>query len=125
MFAAILILAFLSTIIKAVDNLVVSFAVFATAHKFAFAIFAANFLNLIYLGSSPAAAPYVLSSKASTGIYFGYFLIVLPLLAYLGAAVLAEVEKSEAKADSAELSSAPLSNTAPIYPTTVKTFTPL
>jgi ubiquinol-cytochrome c reductase cytochrome b/c1 subunit len=125
MFAAILILAFLSTIIKAVDNLVVSFAVFATAHKFAFAIFAANFLNLIYLGSSPAAAPYVLSSKASTGIYFGYFLIVLPLLAYLGTAVLAEVEKGEAKADSAELSSTPLSNTTPIYPAPVKTSTPL
>jgi hypothetical protein len=36
MFAAILVLAFLANIIKAVDALVVSFAVFATAHKLAF-----------------------------------------------------------------------------------------
>ena len=50
----------------------------------------------MYLGSSPAAAPYVISSKVSTGIYFGYFLIVLPLLAYLSKEVLAEVEKKEA-----------------------------
>lgn len=104
MFAAILVLAFLGPIVKAVDSCVVSFAAFALPHKVAVGIFYANFINLIYLGSSPAAAPYVISSKASTGIYFGYFLLVLPLLAYLNSEVLAEVEKSEDKAETNAIS---------------------
>jgi hypothetical protein len=34
----------------------------------------------MYLGSNPAAAPYVLSSKFFTISYFAYFLLVLPIL---------------------------------------------
>ena len=104
MFAAIGVLAFLKPIVtESVKGHVASFAAFATAHKIAFGIFCANFINLIYLGSSPAAAPYVISSKASTGIYFGYFLIVLPLLAFLNKEVLAEAEKMEVKAEVTKL----------------------
>lgn len=112
MFAAILVLAFLKNIIATVDKIAVSFSAFATAHKIAFGVFAANFVNLIYLGSSPAAAPYVVSSKVSTGVYFGYFLLILPLLAFLNKAVLAEAEKVEVKAETIKpVSTKILSNT--------------
>lgn len=97
MFAAILILALIGLITKAVNNVTAAFAVFSAPHKVACSIFFANFINLILLGSSPAAAPYVISSKAATGIYFGYFIIVLPLLAFLGNEVLAASEKTEVK----------------------------
>lgn len=70
MFAAIIVLVFLGPIVKTVDSNVVSFSPFASLHKVLVGIFYANFLNLIYLGSSPAAAPYIISSKTSTGIYF-------------------------------------------------------
>jgi len=37
------------------------------------------FLILIFLGSNPAAAPYVLSSKIFTICYFLYFLLFVPI----------------------------------------------
>jgi len=44
-------------------------------------MFAAVFLTLMFLGCNPAAAPYVVSSKVFTVLYFAYFLVVLPGLA--------------------------------------------
>jgi hypothetical protein len=73
-------------------------------------------MNLIYLGSSPAAAPYIISSKSSTGIYFGYFLVVLPLLALLNTEVLEEAEVEEAKTDSVKLAPVETSSTSVTTP---------
>jgi hypothetical protein len=41
----------------------------------------------MFLGSRAAAAPYVVTSKIFTILYFAYFLLVLPLVGYLGQAL--------------------------------------
>jgi len=38
----------------------------------------------MFLGSRAAAAPYVITSKVFTILYFAYFLLVLPLVGLLG-----------------------------------------
>src|SRR5690606_29678073 len=46
-------------------------------------LFILNFLLLGYLGAAPAEGIYVLLAKFATAYYFGYFLIILPLLGRL------------------------------------------
>ena len=46
----------------------------------------------MYLGSSPAAAPYVVSSKVSTVFYFVYLLLVIPGLGAMSNELLKEAE---------------------------------
>jgi quinol-cytochrome oxidoreductase complex cytochrome b subunit len=53
--------------------------VYSSAAKIQYAWFLTIFLTLIFLGSNPAAAPYVLASKLFTIGYFLYFLIIIPL----------------------------------------------
>jgi len=48
-----------------------------------FWIFAINAVALGYLGAMPAEGWYVIFSRICTAIYFGYFLVVLPLLGFL------------------------------------------
>jgi len=43
----------------------------------------------MFLGSRAAAAPYVAASKLFTGLYFAYFLLVLPGLARLSETLVA------------------------------------
>ena len=64
------------------------FAAFSSAHKVMFWLFAGVFLTLMFLGSRAAAAPYVISSKIFTALYFAYFLIGLPTLAWFNEATL-------------------------------------
>ena len=44
--------------------------------NFAFWIFAANFLFLMYLGACPVESPYIVLGQISTLIYFGYFILL-------------------------------------------------
>lgn len=55
-------------------------SVYSSALKVKYAWFIMIFLTLIFLGSNPAAAPYVMSSKIFTILYFFDFLIVTPIL---------------------------------------------
>lgn len=48
--------------------------------KVAFYIFVANFLVLMVLGAKHVESPFIEFGQISTVIYFGYFLIVLPLI---------------------------------------------
>ncbi len=48
--------------------------------KVAFWIFAINAIFLGWLGGKPAEGQYVLMSRIGTAYYFGYFLVILPLL---------------------------------------------
>lgn len=43
-------------------------------------LFLVNFIVLAYLGAQPAEGIYVILAKICTAYYFGYFLIILPLL---------------------------------------------
>lgn len=43
-------------------------------------VFVLNFIMLTYLGAQPAEGIYVVLSKIGTAFYFGYFLIILPIL---------------------------------------------
>jgi quinol-cytochrome oxidoreductase complex cytochrome b subunit len=51
-------------------------------HQIAFALFVVVFLSLMFLGSNPAAEPFVFWSKIFTCLYFAYFLYIIPLLIY-------------------------------------------
>jgi hypothetical protein len=37
----------------------------------------------MFLGSNPAAAPFIIFSKFFTFLYFSYFLIILPFLTFI------------------------------------------
>jgi hypothetical protein len=47
-----------------------------------------NFGGLIYIGSSPAEAPYVLAGQICTSFYFLYFIVIIPLLPFCELAAL-------------------------------------
>lgn len=47
----------------------------------------------MFLGSRAAAAPYVAASKLFTGLYFAYFLLILPGLARLSETLTAPAVK--------------------------------
>nr|BBI37447.1 apocytochrome b [Placozoa sp. H9 HM-2017] len=52
--------------------------------KFFFWFFVGDFIILTWIGSAPAGAdPYVLIGRIATIFYFGYFLVLVPLLGYL------------------------------------------
>lgn len=46
--------------------------------KAAFWAFVTNFFLLMFLGSQHVESPYIELGRARTGIYFAYFLIVVP-----------------------------------------------
>lgn len=45
-----------------------------------FWLFVANFIMLMYLGGKPVEAPFEGLGQISTGLYFSYFIIVVPLI---------------------------------------------
>ncbi|MFZ6763094.1 MULTISPECIES: cytochrome b [Acetobacterales] len=49
--------------------------------KWLFLLWTVNFFVLMYCGGMPAEEPYVTVSRFATAYYFGYFLVILPLLA--------------------------------------------
>lgn len=82
MFLSILLLFSLPAVVNwAACKRQVTLAPYSDAYKICFWFFVGIFFTLIFLGSNPAAAPYVLCSKFFTLAYFFYFLIVLPHLA--------------------------------------------
>lgn len=48
--------------------------------KIAYVLFIANFVFLGYLGSKPAEGLYVMLARFATLFYYGYFLVILPIL---------------------------------------------
>jgi len=56
---------------------------FRPISKIMFYIFVVNFLILLSLGAKHVESPYVELGQISTIIYFGYFLIGLPLISIL------------------------------------------
>jgi len=76
MFAAIAVLAFLPWL----DTSKVKSTAYRPMHKQFFWAFVAVCLILGWLGSKPAEYPYTVLSLIFTGLYFAYFLVVLPLL---------------------------------------------
>ncbi len=51
--------------------------------KFALWTFFVNFLILIWLGSQHPEEPYVTIGQISTGLYFSWFLIIVPFIGVL------------------------------------------
>jgi ubiquinol-cytochrome c reductase cytochrome b/c1 subunit len=51
--------------------------------RIAFLLWTVCFFVLMYCGGMPAEEPYVTVSRIATAYYFGYFLVILPLLARL------------------------------------------
>lgn len=94
MFAAIILLFFVPVYVDSRVSTKIVFAPYSTLHKVAVWGFFAVFLTLMFLGSRAAAAPYVMSSKLFTFLYFVYFLVVLPALAHLSVVL---VEKRTAR----------------------------
>jgi ubiquinol-cytochrome c reductase cytochrome b subunit len=56
---------------------------FKPLSKIAFYIFVANFLVLMQLGAKHVESPFIEFGQVSTVLYFSYFLIMLPLIAYI------------------------------------------
>ncbi len=76
MFGAIVILAFLPWL----DTSRVKSAAFRPLYKFFFWVFVAACLGLGYLGSQPPDGGYVIAARLLTLYYFGFFIIIMPLL---------------------------------------------
>jgi len=53
------------------------------AMKTFFWIFVANFIFLVWLGAMPAEEPFVTLAQLGTAYYFGYFLIITPLVGWI------------------------------------------
>jgi len=51
-------------------------------HKYFFCLFFVSFIVLIYIGSKPATEPFVSISRVFTALYFSYFFVILPILAF-------------------------------------------
>ena len=56
---------------------------FSTFSQFFFWFFVGNFLCLGWLGTCPIEDPFILCSRIATFLYFAYFLLILPSLAYI------------------------------------------
>ncbi|MCR9135812.1 MAG: cytochrome b N-terminal domain-containing protein [Alphaproteobacteria bacterium] len=76
MFGSILILFLLPWL----DTSKVRSAVYRPWYKLFFWLFVANALFLGWLGSKPAEGQYVIMAQVGTAYYFGFFIIILPLL---------------------------------------------
>ncbi|MFN3502078.1 MAG: cytochrome b, partial [Allorhizobium sp.] len=76
MFGAIIVLFFLPWL----DTSKVRSAVYRPWYKLFFWLFVANSLLLGWLGAMPAEGIYVILSQAGTAYYFGFFLVIMPLL---------------------------------------------
>ncbi len=76
MFGAILILFFLPWL----DSCKVKSGKYRPIFRICYLAFALNFVALIFLGAQEAREPYITLSRLSTLVYFGYFLVALPLL---------------------------------------------
>jgi ubiquinol-cytochrome c reductase cytochrome b subunit len=48
--------------------------------RFAFWVFVTDFFYLMYLGSQHAEEPYVTLGAIATAVYFGWFVVVLPVI---------------------------------------------
>lgn len=94
MFAAIILLFFVPFYVDSRTSAKLVFAPYAVPHKVFFWLFVGIFLTLMFLGSRAAAAPYVGASKLFTGLYFAYFLFLLPALAWFGETLIKENTKS-------------------------------
>jgi ubiquinol-cytochrome c reductase cytochrome b subunit len=76
MFGAIAVLFFVPWL----DTSKVRSAVYRPWYKLFFWLFAANALFLGWLGSRPAEGAYVIMSQISTLYYFGFFVVIMPVL---------------------------------------------
>jgi quinol-cytochrome oxidoreductase complex cytochrome b subunit len=76
MFGAIALLAFLPWL----DTSKVRSAKYRPTFKICFWIFVATGVGLGYLGAMPAAEPYVTVARILDVLYFGFFLVALPVL---------------------------------------------
>ena len=56
---------------------------FRPLSKLAFYIFVANFLVLMQLGAKHVESPFIEFGQISTVIYFGHFLIIVPLISLI------------------------------------------
>ena len=56
---------------------------FRPIYKKFFWLHVANFLLLVWLGSAPAEEPYVIVAQISSTLYFGYYIVITPLIGYL------------------------------------------
>jgi ubiquinol-cytochrome c reductase cytochrome b subunit len=65
------------------DTSKVRSAAYRPLYKLFFWLFAANALFLGWLGSRPAEGAYVVMSQISTLYYFGFFLVIMPVLGYI------------------------------------------
>lgn len=79
MFGSILILFLLPWL----DTSKVRSAVYRPWYKLFFWLFVANAVFLGWLGSKPAEGQYVIMAQAATAYYFGFFIVILPLLGKL------------------------------------------
>lgn len=48
--------------------------------KFFFWVFVANFFILLWIGSQHPNSPYVEVGQVATALYFGWFLVILPVI---------------------------------------------
>jgi ubiquinol-cytochrome c reductase cytochrome b subunit len=76
MFGSIAVLAFLPWL----DTSRVRSAAYRPVYRVFFWVFVASGIGLGYLGAMPAEGGYVTASRILTAYYFGFFLIILPLL---------------------------------------------
>ena len=76
MFGSIAILAFLPWL----DTSKVRSANYRPVYRVFFIVFVLTCIGLGYLGAMPAEGGYVLASRLLTLYYFGFFLVILPLL---------------------------------------------
>jgi ubiquinol-cytochrome c reductase cytochrome b subunit len=65
------------------DTSKVRSAVYRPWYKLFFWLFAANALFLGWLGSRPAEGAYVVMSQISTLYYFGFFVVIMPVLGFI------------------------------------------
>ena len=56
---------------------------FKPLSKALFWIFVADFFALIWIGGNHAEAPYILIGQIATGLYFSYFLILVPVVSLI------------------------------------------
>jgi ubiquinol-cytochrome c reductase cytochrome b subunit len=56
---------------------------FSRISQFFFWFFVGNFVCLGWLGMCPIEDPFIMCSRIATFLYFSYFLVILPFVAYI------------------------------------------